>query len=81
MVGVSTKGVIVGNMFMKEAKDDDRPIVDEVNIEGKRGEQPGSEVTLMEIEYLRNEFVMEMEDHLNRRLCGNHDIEKLWICF
>ena len=37
-----------------------------------RGEQPGSEVTATKIEYLRNECVREMEDHLNRRLLGNY---------
>ena len=36
-------------------------------------EQSGSEVTVMEIDNLRNECVREIEDNLNRRLLQNHE--------
>ena len=59
-------------MSRKEAIEDtvdDLHADDEDNIEEEE-----SEVTVMEIDDLRNECMREMEEDINRRLLQNHDV-------
>ena len=48
---------------------DDLPVDDEYNIEEEE-----SEVTVMEIDNLRNECMRETEEDINRRLLINHEV-------
>ena len=69
---MSTKGAIVDNMSKKYTIVHKSPDDNEDNFEGGGGEQPGSKVTVIDIEDLLNDCVKETEDHLNRRFLGNH---------
>ena len=55
-------------MSTKEDIVDDFPVDDEDNIEDEV-----SEVTVMDIDYLRNDCMGETEDDINRRLLQNHE--------
>ena len=72
MVRMSKKEASFDGLSMKESIVDYIPVNNEENFEGGVREQSGSEVTVMEIDYLRNECVKETEDNLNRRLIRNH---------
>ena len=63
---------IVDGISTKDATVDYILVVNEEKLKGEGGEQSGYEVTVMEIEYLRNECVRETEKHLNRILLDNH---------
>ena len=76
---MSTKEAIVNDFPMKDAIFENIPVNNEEDFLGEGAEKSGSEVTVMEIDDLRNECVMETEDHLNRRLLGNHyEVNKVY---
>ena len=71
MVRTSRKESIFDGLSNREAVDDNIPVDNEDNFKGEGREQSGSEVTVMEIDNLRNGCVKEMEDNLKRRLLQN----------
>ena len=66
---MSRKEAIFYDMSAKEDIVDDIPVDDEDNIEEEE-----SEVTVMEIENLRNERMREIEEDINMRLLQNNEV-------
>ena len=66
---MSRKEAIFDGLSTKEDIVDDFPVEDEDNIE-----EEVSEVTVMEIDNLRNECMKEKEEYINRRLLQNHEM-------
>ena len=68
IVRISSNEAIVDGLSENEAIVDDNRVDNEENLKGEVGEQPGSEMTVMEINYLQNEYVRETDDNLNKRI-------------
>ena len=68
-VRISRKEAIFDGMSTKEDIVDDLPVDNEDNIE-----EEVSEVTVMEIDDLRNECMRETGEDINRRLLQNHEV-------
>ena len=66
---MSSNEDIFDGLSTKKEIADDLPVDDEYNIE-----EEVSEVTVMEIEDLRNECMRETEEDINRRLLQNHEV-------
>ena len=68
-VRMSRNEVKFDGLYTKEDIVDDLPVDDEDNIY-----EEVSEVTVMEIDDLRNECMRETEEYINRRLLQNHEV-------
>ena len=66
MVRMSRKEAIFDGIPKKESIVDAIPVDNKDNLEGGVREQSGYEVTVTEIDDLRNECVKETEENLNR---------------
>ena len=66
---MSSKEAIFDGLYTKEDIVDDLPVEDEDSIE-----EEVSEVTVIKIEYLRNNCMRETEEDINRRLLQNHEL-------